>query len=181
MQRVMIIGQPGSGKSTLARRMGEITKLPVIYIDHIHWTSGWIERTGPEKDALIAQVHARTEWIFEGGRSSTWEARLARADTLIWLDLPLRTRLPRVLWRTVRYFGRTRPDLPEGCPEQFSWEFIHFIWRTRHSSRQRARALFDTAPADKTTHHFTTARAVNAYLAALQEAVSRGNLGRPHR
>jgi energy-coupling factor transporter ATP-binding protein EcfA2 len=47
MQRVMVVGQPGAGKSTLARAMGEITKLPVVHIDHIHWQAGWIDRADP--------------------------------------------------------------------------------------------------------------------------------------
>ena len=89
MRRIMIIGQPGSGKSTFARELGAITHLPVFHIDHIHWQSGWVERPGPEKDRLCADVHAQDKWIFEGGHSTTWPERLDRADTLIWLDLPL--------------------------------------------------------------------------------------------
>ncbi len=84
----MIIGQPGSGKSTLARRLGQALNLPVVHIDHIHWKSGWIDRQGPEKDRLCSEVHAREQWIFEGGRSNTWGERLERADTLVWLDVP---------------------------------------------------------------------------------------------
>ena len=87
MQRVMIIGQPGAGKSTLARKIGLITHLPVYHIDHMHYRSGWVERSGAEKDALCAEVQAKDRWVFEGGRSSTWQKRLARADTLIWLDV----------------------------------------------------------------------------------------------
>lgn len=181
MQRVMIIGQPGSGKSTLARIMGEITHLPVVHIDLIHWKSGWVERSGAEKDALIAEAIARERWIFEGGRSSTWDARLARADTLIWLDLPIGLRLRRVLWRTVKYFGRTRPDLPPGCPERFSFEFLGWIWRTRHTMHQRSQTLYDSAGPEKTAHHLTTPRAVAAYLSGLRQAAQTGNLGISHR
>jgi adenylate kinase family enzyme len=130
MQRVMVIGQPGSGKSVLARALGDITGLAVIHIDHIHWMSGWRERSPAEKDRLCREAEAGDAWIFEGGHSATWSNRLERADTLIWLDVPVGIRLPRVLWRSARYYGRTRPDLPPGCPEQFSAEFLHFIWRT---------------------------------------------------
>ena len=181
MQRVMIIGQPGSGKSTLARKMGEITHLPVVHIDLIHWKTGWVERTGAEKDALIAEVHARDQWIFEGGRSSTWDARLARADTLIWLDLPLPLRLWRVATRTLRHYGQSRPDLPEGCPEHFNLEFYQWIWNTRHSARQRSAALMASAGPSVACHHLQSRRAVARYLADLRKAAKTGNLGISHR
>lgn len=181
MQRVVIIGQPGSGKSTLARALGDITFLPVIHIDKIHWKSGWVERDRAEKTQMTLDIIWAQSWIFQGGHSATYEARLARADTLIWLDLPPGVRLWRVLARTIRYLGATRPDLPEGCPERFSLEFLSFIWRTRHSSRARMRALYDAAPDHVATFHFTRPRDVRAFLADLGAALAVGNLGIPHR
>ena len=181
MQRVMIIGQPGSGKSTLARSLAALTFLPVIHVDHIHWKPGWIERDRAEKTQMTLDAIDAPRWIFEGGHSKTYAERLARADTLIWLDLPLGLRLRRVVWRTLRYHGRTRPDLPENCPERFTFEFLTFIWSTRHTSRARMRELFDSAPPDKTTYRFTTPAQVRAYLADLAAALSVGNLGIPHR
>lgn len=137
VKRIMIVGQPGSGKSTLARELGSLLALPVVHIDQIHWQAGWIERSGPEKDRLCREVHARDSWIFEGGRSSTWSDRLKRADTLIWLDFPLTVRAWRVFLRTLRYHGRERPDLPVGCPERFDLEFTKWIWNTRNSGKKR--------------------------------------------
>lgn len=181
MQRVMIIGQPGSGKSTLARQLGDKTFLPVVHIDHIHWKAGWVKRDRAEKSRMTLDVITQPAWIFEGGHSRTWPQRLARADTLIWLDLPVGLRLRRVLWRTVRDYGRTRPDLPHGCREQFSAEFLSFIWRTRHSSRAKMRALYESVSADKTRYHLTSSVAVRRFMDGLAQAVAIGNLGIPHR
>ena len=149
MRRVMIVGQPGSGKSTLARALGARTGLPVIHMDHIHWKPGWIERDRAEKDRLVREAHAGEAWVFEGGHSATYGERLARADTLIWLDVPLGLRLRRVVTRTFRHRGRTRPDLPEGCPERLGNlpEFVRFIWRSRRTSRERiARLVTEAGP-----------------------------------
>ncbi|MBY5931672.1 AAA family ATPase [Tateyamaria omphalii] len=181
MKRVMIIGQPGSGKSTLARHLGDKTFLPVVHIDLIHWKSGWIERDSAEKSKMTLDVIARPTWIFEGGHSRTWPQRLDRADTLIWLDMPIGLRLRRVLWRTIKFYGKPRPDLPEGCPEQFSAEFLSYIWRTRNTSRAKMRALYDGAPADKTKYHLTSLADVRRFMDGLSEAVAVGNLGIPHR
>ena len=58
-------------------------------MDHIHYASGWVERSKAEKTRLTREVHALDEWIFEGGHSTTYPERVARADTLIWLDVPV--------------------------------------------------------------------------------------------
>ena len=144
----MIVGGPGSGKSMLARALGERTGLPVYHMDHIHYASGWVERSKAEKTRLTREVHALDEWIFEGGHSTTYPERVARADTLIWLDVPVGRRLVRVLRRTLRYRGTTRPDLPLGCPERLNLrtlEFFSFIWRTRRTSRTTLARIHDEA------------------------------------
>lgn len=166
MQRVMVIGQPGSGKSTLARELGAATGLPVVHIDLIHWQPGWIERPREEKSRLCQAVHARDAWIFEGGHSATWPERLARCDTLVWLDLPFSRRMLRVLWRTARHYGQSRPDLPENCPEQVSPTFWRWIWDTRHSGRAACQRLFDSAPEHKIKLRLTSGRAARDWIAA---------------
>lgn len=177
----MIIGQPGAGKSTLAQRLGALTFLPVIHIDKIHWKPGWVERGLAEKTRMTLDAIKEPKWIFEGGHSLTWPERLNRADTLIWIDFPLSVRASRVLRRTVRYYGRTRPDLPEGCPEQISLEFWAWIWRTRQTGRQKMQELFDSAPSEKAKYHLSSTRSVNDFLSGLREALAVGNLGVPHR
>jgi len=168
VKRIMIVGQPGSGKSTLARTLGSILSLPVIHIDLIHWKSGWVERSGPEKDILCAEVHAQDEWIFEGGRSSTWSERLNRADVLIWLDMPLTLRAWRVFCRTLKHRGTNRPDLPEGCPENFNWEFTKWIWDTRHTGQEKMQRLYDGTPAEKQKYKLTSRDEVSALIHQLR-------------
>ena len=164
MQRVMIVGQPGAGKSTIARQIGKITGLPVVHIDQIHWQPGWVERDRAEKTRLCQEVHAREQWIFEGGHSATWAERLERADTFIWIDLPLGLRYRRVFWRMLRHWGQSRPDLPEDCPEQFSWEFYRWIWDTRHSARRGAQRCLDKADGGTRTYHLQSPAAVAQFL-----------------
>ncbi|GAA4008049.1 topology modulation protein [Sphingomonas humi] len=146
-QRIMIVGQPGSGKSTLARRIGDVTGLPVIHIDRIHWQSGWVERSKAEKRRLCLETEAGERWIFEGGFSPTWPSRLRRADLLIWVDRPMGLRLWRVLRRALTQLGRTRPDMADGCPERLSSlpEFAHYILTTGRSQRRRLGQLATSA------------------------------------
>ncbi|MEP3054933.1 AAA family ATPase [Ascidiaceihabitans sp.] len=149
----MIIGQAGSGKSTLARDIGRRGNLPVVHIDLIHWKTGWIERTQAEKTPLVLDAIAQDRWVFEGGNSTTYPQRMARADTLIWLDLPAPLRLRRALWRSVKHYGSNRPDLPKGCPERLDATFYRWIWRTRHSGRASLKNWFETAPPHLQKYH----------------------------
>ena len=50
MKRILIIGCPGSGKSYFAKRLGEITKLPVIHMDNIYWKK---DKTSISKEELM--------------------------------------------------------------------------------------------------------------------------------
>lgn len=169
-KRIMIIGQPGSGKSTLAARLGGVTGLPVYHIDkEVHWLPNWVERDRTEKSRLCAEIHALDEWIFEGGHSSTWNERLARADTLIWLDAPLWLRYWRVVKRRIEYDEKSRPDLPEDCPEQLNWEFTHFIWCTRNTSRNSMVRIYKQVPADKRKYQLTKPDQVEHFLTQMRE------------
>lgn len=170
MKRVMIVGGPGSGKSTLARLLGERTGLPVHHMDHIHWKPGWQVRSRDDKDRMTHEVHMQDEWIFEGGHSNTYEERLLRADTFIWLDFPVWLRLFRVLKRSLVYYGRNRPDLPEGCPERLNWqtaEFVWFILRTRVKSRSRLATIYRAPPDHLKTIRLKSLSQVSGFLSGI--------------
>jgi len=174
-KRIMIVGQPGAGKSTLARMLGKVLDLPVVHIDLIHWHPGWIERDRDEKDRLIAQVHARDKWIFEGGRSVTWPERLDRADALVWLDFSLGVRSYRILKRRIKYIGRTRPDLPDNCPERLDSEFLSYVWNSRVTSKQTITKLFNEAPIGKLKVQLQSKKDVDRFLEQLREPQSNAN------
>lgn len=173
MQRVMIIGQPGSGKSTLARELGQRTGLPVVHIDTIHWQPGWIERSRDEKTQRCLDVEARDCWIFEGGHSTTWDNRVARADLLIWIDRSATLRFLRVLLRTLRQRGQPRPDLPENCPELLANlpEFFRFMWKTKKSSRAKMQQFAATAPSACRVVYLRSNRETRIFLASIEESM----------
>ena len=169
MKRVMINGGPGSGKSTLARALGVSTGLPVYHMDQIHHMPGWEPRPLPEKIKMANAIEAKDEWIFEGGLSSTYENRATRADTLVWIDLPMTLRWFRVVKRLLTGYGKTRPDSAPDCPEKFHRETLAFwkwIWDTRHSHRDRLNKLIADHP-HLTVIHLKTRKAVGDFYAQI--------------
>jgi len=170
MKRIMIVGGPGSGKSTLARDVGGRTGLPVHHMDLIHWQENWVERPRDQRLLLAAEIEAQDSRIFEGGLSATYENRLSRADTLIWLDLPVALRLWRVTKRLFRYLGRVRPDLPHGCTERLHPEtlaFYKFIWTHRNRSRDKIVQLIEGHKGPAQIVHLRRPSEVSAYLRTL--------------
>ena len=134
MRRVLVIGSGGAGKTTFAALLGERTGLPVIHLDSLFWHAGWQETPRDEWAARVEEILKRDEWIMDGNYGGTLERRLAACDTVVFLDLPRTLCLWRVVMRRIRYRGRSRPDMAEGCSEQVPWEFVRWIWdypRTR--------------------------------------------------
>ena len=168
MQRIMIIGGPGSGKSTLAQRLGKRLGLPVTHIDQFQFQAGWVEVDPNMRDEQVRKVIEGPSWIIDGNYSSTAEDRMARADTLVWLDIPIWRRLWRVALRTLKYLGQNRPDLPKGCPERLSAEFIHYIISTSKTQRAKAAARFDRMTRDAQAFHLRSSRDVQAFVAGIE-------------
>ena len=125
----MIVGSSGSGKSTLARQLGEILHLPVIHIDKELWNPGWVKTPGNEWHKKHYKLVSSSEWVIDGNNDSTIKIRFEKADTVIFLDLNRFVCLCGALKRRLTYIGKTRPDVPEGCPETFSFELIKYIWQ----------------------------------------------------
>ncbi|MGH6958619.1 MAG: hypothetical protein ACREEW_18285 [Caulobacteraceae bacterium] len=138
MQRIVVLGSSGAGKSTFARALGAALDLPVVHLDALFWRPGWTE---PEPEAFRAKVAAAVagdRWVTDGNYvGRTGDLRLPRADTVIFLDQPRWLCLTRVVWRWLTNFGRTRPDLAEGCPENFDRDFFLWIWNFERKHKAR--------------------------------------------
>ena len=127
MQRVLIIGPCGSGKSTLSRQIGNHFDLPVYHMDQLGWRPGWVETEKEELREKLKVIVATDRWVIEGNYGSTLHLRLPRADSVIYLDFTIRLCLWRLMRRTLSYRGRTRPDMTDGCPERFDFEFFRYV------------------------------------------------------
>jgi adenylate kinase family enzyme len=132
LQRVMVMGGPGSGKSTFAREIGETLDLPVYHLDRYFWKPGWVQSGWDEFATHVREIAEGDQWVIDGNYSRVLTDRLARTDTVVYLDLPLWVRLPRVIKRSIKYHGRTRYDLGDDCPERIDWTFLKQVVQYNH-------------------------------------------------
>jgi adenylate kinase family enzyme len=137
MRRGLVVGCAGAGKTTLARKLARASGLPLIHLDFHYWRAGWqLPAVADWREQVIA-LAATPEWIMDGNYSNTYDIRMPRADTLIWLDYARSLCLCRVLLRTLTGYGRTRSDLPESCPERFDIPFLRYVWNFPQKHRPR--------------------------------------------
>lgn len=145
MERIVIIGCGGAGKSTLARQLGEKLNIPVIHLDKLFWNPGWVEKSKEEFDALHEQELAKEKWIMDGNFNRTMPERIARCDTVIYLDFRRIACLFGVLKRVLTTYGKVRPDMGEGCPERIDFEFLKWVWNYNKNKRERNYKLLNEA------------------------------------
>lgn len=163
----MVIGGPGAGKSTFARALGSRLGVPVVHMDTLFWEPGWVMAGETDLRTRVAAAVAGDAWVMDGNYSRTWPIRLARADTVIFLDIATPRRLWRVLGRIAAGYGRDRPDVGPGCPEKLDLDFIvNWVGRYRWRARPKALELIaEAGPAGHLVrHHLTSPRAVAQFL-----------------
>lgn len=136
VRRVAIIGCGGSGKTTLANALASRLQLPVVHVDSHYWRTvdgQRVESTPEQWRECHRRLCAQDAWIMDGMKLGVLKERLARSDTVIYLDLPTRECLGGILRRRIRYRGRLRPDL--GVYDRITWEFVRWVWSFRRRHR----------------------------------------------
>ena len=146
MERVLIIGCGGAGKSTLARALGEKTGLPVVHLDKIFWSPGnWNHLPRGEFDALLMKELEKPRWILDGNYDRTFSLRLAKCDTVIYLDFNRLTCLLGWIKRVITNWGKTRPDMGPNCNEWIDPEMLGWIWRYNKENRKENYRMLEEA------------------------------------
>ena len=135
MDRVVVVGSSGSGKTTVARGLAERLGVHCVELDALHHKPNWTEATADElREAVARELEGRERWVVDGNYyGKLGDFVLRQADTLVWLDLPLRTCLARLSTRTTRRI-RTSEKLWNGNRETWRGAF----WVASRSSGGRS-------------------------------------------
>jgi adenylate kinase family enzyme len=111
-QRYNVRGISGSGKSTTSRAIAQRLGLPYIELDNLFHGPNWSAPTHEEfQSRVLDAIDGLDGWVLDGNyQGSLGSLVLERADTAVWLDLPLHACLRRIWRRTWRRI-RTREEL----------------------------------------------------------------------
>ena len=143
MRRVNVKGTSGSGKTTFGKELARRLGVPFVELDALHHGPDWAEPTNDEFRARMREaIDAAPEgWVIDGNyEAKLGDQVLGAADTIVWLDLPLRLKLGR-LWRRTNYRLRNDVELWNGNKETWRnalWgRDSLFGWMLRTHFRQR--------------------------------------------
>lgn len=127
--RISIVGLSGSGKSTLARKISEKFNIPHLHIDRFWFEAGGHKTAGnsEERERVRAIIREKVEevvkqdaWVSDGWYGHVQPMITARADEVVFLDIPLYKRLANHLRRTF---------LEERHTELTRWDDIKFVYQ----------------------------------------------------
>jgi adenylate kinase family enzyme len=106
----IIASASGNGKTTLGRRLAHELGVPFVELDALVHGPNWHETSDEELRRRLEPVLRGDGWVIDGIYiRKLGTTVLDGADTVIWLDLPTRVWLPRLLRRTARRMaGRER-------------------------------------------------------------------------
>jgi adenylate kinase family enzyme len=172
VQRVSVVGNSGSGKSTVARELAAALGVPYLELDSVFHQPGWEPLPEDEFRGVVEAAAAGDSWVMDGNYSAVRPLVWARADTVLWLDLPKWIVMRRVVWRTLRR-AVTRQELWNGNREPLrnflTWvpeeSIISWAWHNHGKYRDRyAAAAADPACGHLTFVRLTSRRAVSRFL-----------------
>jgi adenylate kinase family enzyme len=145
VERVNVKGISCSGKSTLGRALAERLELPYLELDSLNHRPNWTEASAEELRALVREFMAASPdgWVIDGNYEwKLGDLVIDAADTIVWLDPPLRFALRR-MWRRTRHRIHDRVELWSGNRETWrnavgGWNSL-FPWTIRAFFRHRRR------------------------------------------
>lgn len=147
--KILVTGNAGSGKSTLSKQLGQKLNLPVYSLDKVVWKAGWQKPTQEERQRKLNKLLNKDHWVIDGVSVEV----MKEADVIIFLDYPLTTCFPRVIKRNWRYLFRSRPELPENCPEILIIpKLVKIMWNFPKNIRPKILSQVSRQPKTKFWH-----------------------------
>lgn len=159
MLKVIVIGSPGAGKSTFARKLRDVTKLPLYYLDMIWHKPDQTNISIEEFDARLKEIVRKDSWIIDGNYLCTLEPRLEKCDTVFLMDYPLEVCL---LGAEAR-IGKKREDMP-WVEEEFDKEFRQYIIDFPKEQLPQVYELLEKYKEDKKIFIFKSREEAEEYL-----------------
>ena len=155
----MVIGASGSGKSTVAAQLAERLDATLIELDQLFHRPNWEPTPTPEFRMNVMEAIAaadgnadRNGWVVAGNYPVVSDLTHGSADTIVWLDLPRRRTVARVVRRSVgrvasrrELWNGNRETLRDVLSRDPERSIVAHAWRSHPRVRERYAGFLGTA------------------------------------
>ena len=185
MNRIVVVGSSCVGKTTFSKSLSRILNSKHIELDSLHWEPNWKESPTEIFRQRVQDALSQDRWVVDGNYSKVSDLIWPKADTVIWLDLPL----PQILWRFVtRSFLRSlrNEELWNGNRENLRNSIFKrdslLVWILSTHERRRNQYLkfLENPPyTGLRFHRLKSSREINDFLSRAPNAMFLGHSKKP--
>lgn len=135
--KIVILGYSGAGKSTFAKQLNQHYQIPLLYLDTIHFSSGWVERPDEDMERDLYEFMHNESWIIEGNYRRLAKERYDQADHIFIFKMNRIACLYGVIKRRIKYHRKQRESIADGCQEKIDFSFFMWVIFTGRTKRRR--------------------------------------------
>ena len=170
MKKVAVFGNAGGGKSTLSKRLSQITGLPLHILDKIKYQSGGTEVPPEDYKSLHQQILATDQWIIDGfGCMETLWLRLDKADTLVFVDLPLYMHGWLVTKRLITGYFKPPSGWPDNSPIlRSSLNSYRVLWLCHKYLTPKYREYIEQVQNIKSVYHIRSTKDISQFFELIE-------------
>jgi len=170
----VVASASGNGKTTFGRELARRLGVPFVEVDALVHGPNWVETPDDELRTLLEPILAADRWVIDGAyQRKVGDLILDSADVIVWLDLPIRVWLPRLLrrtWRRIRGREHLWNDNRESLRTALWGRKSLVVWALRTHFGRRRRWPHQLAHHDVV--RLRTPAAVERFLADVQPLAS---------
>jgi adenylate kinase family enzyme len=180
--RIVVHGASGSGKTTLARNLSRVLGVPQLELDALYHQANW---TGLDDELFrqrVSVIVRQPSWVSDGNYRIVRDLLWSRAELIVFLDLPRRQVVSRVLRRTIRR-SLTREELWNGNREHLrnllsadpERNIVLWSWSTHHRYHGVVPAEARERAPQAGVIMLRTRGEVNSFVAAIERRALQGS------
>jgi len=170
MRRINIVGDSNAGKTSMARTLAQTLGVAHVELDALYWGPGWTPVPTDEFRRRLTVALSTDSWVADGGYQVARDITWGRADTIVWLDYPLRVVLRRWATRTLRRIRTQEEFWPgsgnrESLRNAFGRDGLLWWILTTYGKRRREYPPLLAARPDLVAIRLRSGRAADRWLA----------------
>lgn len=171
MRRIVVLGNVGGGKTVLAHKLGDLLDIAAVEIDLFLQRAGTNPKSLEDFEQFLSETLQNDQWIIDGFASwPTLEKTLEKADSVIFIDLPLW----RHIWHLMKRHVNSAFRPPAGYPADYpffaiSFQMYRMLMVIHVHSRPRFLKMLEAQANSSEVFHLRSTGEIGSFLEMVKE------------